>query len=74
MPDFYKGAYEKGDMFLLCSDGFRHVITEEEFMKIVNPKDVTTEKEMKDSAVYCTELNKQRKENDNISVIITKVD
>ncbi|MCB6415394.1 serine/threonine-protein phosphatase [Faecalimonas umbilicata] len=74
VPDFYKGAYEKGDMFLLCSDGFRHVITEEEFMKIVNPKDVTTEKEMKDSAVYCTELNKQRKENDNISVIITKVD
>ena len=74
VPDFFEGEYENGDTFLLCSDGFRHVITEEEFMKIVNPTQITTEKEMKDAAIYCTELNKQRKENDNISVIITKVD
>lgn len=74
VPDFYEGAYEKGDVFMLCSDGFRHVITQEEFFKILAPKNLTTEKSMKDAAIYCTELNKQRKENDNISVIITKVD
>lgn len=74
MPDFYNGTYEKGDVFLLCSDGFRHVISPEEFIKILNPQSLITEKDMKDAAVYCTELNKQRKENDNISVIITKVD
>lgn len=73
-PDFYDGTYHKGDLFLLCSDGFRHVITEEEFMKILEPQNLNTEKEMKDAAVYCTELSKQRKESDNISVIIIKVD
>lgn len=74
VPDFYEDAYKKGDVFLLCSDGFRHVITEDEFIKILNPKGMTAEKIMQDAAVYCTELNKQRKENDNISVIITKID
>lgn len=73
-PDFYEGVYQTGDMFLLCSDGFRHVITEEEFMKILDPQSMSTEKAMKDAAVYCTELNKQRRESDNISVIIIKVD
>lgn len=73
-PDFYHGKYESKDMFLLCSDGFRHVITEEEFVKILGQNEMNTEKEMKDAAVYCTELNKQRNESDNISVIIIKVD
>lgn len=73
VPDFYNGTYKEGDIFLLCSDGFRHMITQEEFIKIINPTSMTTEKAMKDAAIYCTELNKQRKENDNISVIIIKV-
>lgn len=73
-PDYFEGTCETEDMFMMCSDGFRHVITEEEFMKIINPQSITTEKDMKDAAVYCTELNKQRKENDNISVIMIKVD
>lgn len=74
VPDFYKGTYKEGDVFVLCSDGFRHVITQDEFMKILNPQSLDTEKAMKDAAIYCTELNKQRKENDNISVIIIKVE
>ncbi len=73
VPDFFTGVYQTGDVFLLCSDGFRHVITTDEFMKIIRPQQVRTEQEMKDAAIYCTELNKQRRENDNISVIITKV-
>lgn len=73
VPDFYEGIYKEGDVFMLCSDGFRHAITQEEFIKILDPQSMTTEKAMKDAAIYCTELNKQRKENDNISVIIIKV-
>lgn len=71
--DFYEGTYQEGDVFLLCSDGFRHVITEPEFMKILDPQNLNTEKAMKDAAIYCTELSKQRKESDNISAIIIKV-
>lgn len=74
VPDFFSGECQEGDLFMLCSDGFRHLITEEEFMKILDPKKLTTEKSMQDAAIYCTELNKQRKENDNISVIMIKID
>lgn len=73
VPDFFEGTYKKGDLFLLCSDGFRHAITEEEFCKIIKPEQMMDEQALTDAAVYCTELNKQRKENDNISVILTKV-
>lgn len=72
IPDFYEETYKEGDVFVLCSDGFRHLITDEEFMKILNPALLKDEKAMRDAAIYCTELNKQRKENDNISVIIIK--
>lgn len=74
VPDFFKGEHQKGDMFMLCSDGFRHLITEEEFMKILDPKKLNSEKLMQDATIYCTELNKQRKENDNISVVLIKID
>ena len=72
IPDFYEGEYEEGDLFILCSDGFRHQISVDEFMKILSPQLLTDEKAMRDAAIYCTELNKQRKESDNISVIIIK--
>ncbi len=72
VPDFFQGEFQEGDLFMLCSDGFRHLITDEEFGKILDPSKLTTEKSMQDAAVYCTELNKQRKENDNISVVLIK--
>ena len=74
VPDFFRGSFQSGDLFMLCSDGFRHAIEEEEFLKILDPSKLTTEKAMQDAAVYCTELNKQRKENDNISVIMIKIE
>ena len=57
---------------MVCSDGFRHVITEEEFIKLMNPDKLNTEKEMRDAAIYCTELNKSRQEKDNISVALVR--
>ena len=74
VPDFFEGEFETGNVFMICSDGFRHLITEEEFVKIINPEKLTTERAMQDAAIYCTELNKQRKETDNISVILIKAD
>lgn len=58
---------------MICSDGFRHLITEEEFCKIMVPENLQTEKELQDAAVYCTELNKSRLEKDNISVVLVKI-
>ena len=72
VPDFFEGTFEKENVFMICSDGFRHLITEQEFCEMLDAKKLSTEATMQEIAVYCTELNKQRRENDNISVILIK--
>lgn len=72
-PDFYEGSYAEGDMFMICSDGFRHVITEQEIYDKLNPYVLTTEDQMKEAAADLTELNKSRNETDNISVSLIRV-
>lgn len=72
IPDFSSGEYGKDEIYMVCSDGFRHVITEVEFIKLMNPDKLNTEKEMRDAAIYCTELNKSRQEKDNISVALVR--
>lgn len=72
MAEYEDGEYQPGTGFLLCSDGFRHVITDDEFLKLLTPDKLIEEKDLRDAAIYFTELNKQRKENDNISVILIK--
>lgn len=71
-PDFYSGQVEPDTVFMLCSDGFRHVISEEEIYEAMNPRAIRNEQQMKDSAVRLTELDKQRMEVDNISVAIIR--
>lgn len=54
---------------MLCSDGFRHEITEEEIYKYLNPGVMTDENRMKRNMDALIDLNKQRQERDNISVV-----
>lgn len=70
MPDFYGGTIHQNSVFVLCSDGFRHVITPEEIYEKLNPGVLVNEKVMKRNAIWLTELNKQRREVDNISVAV----
>lgn len=74
IPDFYNDGFENGVVFMLCSDGFRHLITNDELYAGLNSGVLNNEKVMKDAAVYFTELNKQRNERDNISVILVRAD
>ncbi|MDD3277635.1 MAG: serine/threonine-protein phosphatase [Lachnospiraceae bacterium] len=71
-PDFYIGDIDGESVFMLCSDGFRHIITPQEFYQFLNPDVLQTEDDMKNAAVYLTELNKQRREVDNISVALIR--
>lgn len=73
-PDFYTGIVDPGTMFLLCSDGFRHVVAPEELYQYLTPYRVFHEEAMKESLVYLTELNKYRQEVDNISAALVRVD
>lgn len=72
VPDFFVGQAEPNELFMLCSDGYRHVITEDEFYQYLNPNVLFDEGHMKESIKYFVELNKYRNETDNISVIIIR--
>ncbi len=71
--DFYQGKVTADMVFMLCSDGFRHIITEQEIYGWMSPSAVPTEQKMKDAQVHLVELNKTRREQDNISVALVKV-
>lgn len=71
-PDFYVGEFDRDSVFMMCSDGFRHVIHPEEFYERLKPELMVTEEKMKENAVYFTELNKLRREDDNISVALIR--
>ena len=71
-PDFFEGEVKSGEVYLLCSDGFRHIITEDEMFEQLNPQRLTDVNVMKRAALYLTDLNKSRRETDNISVIVIK--
>ena len=72
LPDFYRGTVFPGSLFLLCSDGFRHEISEQELYMQLQPSVLTTEEMMKEQLVYLTELVKSRMEMDNISAVVMK--
>jgi serine/threonine protein phosphatase PrpC len=59
--------------YLLCSDGFRHVISEEEIFESLNPVNCINKQAMHSNTRYLIDLVKQRNERDNISAILIKV-
>lgn len=68
-PEFYSGERKQNSVYMLCSDGFRHEITSEEIYEHFRPDKMTTTAQMKENELALIELNKQRQERDNISVI-----
>jgi serine/threonine protein phosphatase PrpC len=72
-PEFTIGTFAPETLFMLCSDGYRHMITPEEFWNNLNPQVVQTEQQIYDSIVHLAELNKYRREEDNISVIAVRM-
>ena len=72
VPDIERGTLEEGDVFLLCSDGFRHEISEQEIFGVMAPSLLTSEKVMKKSLVDLVNLSKTRNEKDNITALLIK--
>ena len=71
-PDFLKGKIQRNAVYFVCSDGFRHQISEEEIMEKLGPDNAANMEELKYGCVYLTELVKNRKETDNITVAAIK--
>ncbi len=71
-PDFFVGETKQNAVYMLCSDGFRHEITEQEIFDGFRPEVLVNDSVMKQNSVNLIELNKQRNERDNISVILVR--
>ena len=71
-PDFLKGKIQKNAIYLICSDGFRHQISEEEILEKLGPNAIKSDEDMKYGCVYLTEMVKNRKEADNITVAVIR--
>lgn len=72
-PQFTSGTPVPGEVYMLCSDGFRHRITEEEIYTAFLPQKLVNETVLEQQAKELVELNKQRQETDNISVLLVKI-
>ena len=71
-PDFFMGDVQINQCYMLCCDGFRHVINPQEFFQHLNPTVSTDPGVMQNNLVYLTELNKQRNETDNITAALIR--
>lgn len=72
-PEIVFGDTQKG-VYMLCSDGFRHEITEEEMYRTLNAAKLKNKQQMHNNAKKIIDLVKTRKEKDNISVILIKAE
>lgn len=72
-PEILVGKIEPG-AYLMCSDGFRHKITESDMYQYLNPKLLKSKSVMHENVQYLIEQVKVRKERDNISAILIKVE
>lgn len=72
-PQIICGAAEKG-AYMLCSDGFRHEITEKEIYESLNPVHLMNKNAMHSNARYLIDQVKSRNERDNISVVLIKAE
>lgn len=71
-PAFYQGITAPETSYLICSDGFCHEISLEEMLAQLGPKACVNPTIMRQNCIYLTELVKQRKEQDNISLVLLK--
>jgi len=69
VPDFFFGKIKKNATYVLCSDGFRHKISEPEMLSYFDSGKHSSSEDLKNTEISLIELNKKRQETDNISVV-----
>ena len=72
-PQILLGKTAKG-AYMMCSDGFRHEITENEMYESLNAVNLVNKEAMHNNALYLINQVKSRNERDNISVVLIKVE
>lgn len=71
-PDMFFDDSKTNAIYMLCSDGFRHEISADEIYEKLQPNVLFDEHTMNLHATELIELNKQRQERDNISIVLVR--
>lgn len=69
MYDFIIQKPERNCVFMLCSDGFRKMISGEEIQQTLSPASNPDQAALNKSLRYLLDLNMERRENDNITAL-----
>lgn len=72
-PEFEEYPAEINAVYVLCSDGFRHEIKEQEMLGLLSPRVIKTEADLNSTLKDIIELLKQRGEADNITAVSFKI-
>ena len=72
-PEVIMGRVQNG-VYMLCSDGLRHEVTEDELYQILCPDALKNKEMMNKNARRIIDLVKERKEKDNISIVVIKAE
>lgn len=72
-PQFLEFDVSSNTVLMLCSDGFRHQISEQEIQMEFSPSDLLSKEIMLQRSKNLIELNKSRKETDNITTLLVKI-
>lgn len=73
-PLFYRGKANAGEMFLSCSDGFRHFLSEEDIFKAFSPVRNGSEEDWTARLRQITDFDMEQGENDNITAVVVKLE
>lgn len=73
-PDFATGIIQREGTFLLCSDGFWHLIREEEMDQVLSPKELTNERQIEKRLQELGKAAIRRGETDNISAVCVRTE
>jgi serine/threonine protein phosphatase PrpC len=72
IPEYFFGETMENAVYLLCSDGFRHKISTQEIYSAFEPKNMISQEIIKNRELEMIDINKQRREEDNITVLTIK--
>ena len=73
-PEVKMGRLEIGANYMICSDGFRHVISPKEIFEGLNPDVTASKNDMKVKLRELIETVKSRNERDNITAVLFRAE
>lgn len=71
-PDIKYGTVMADTVYMFCSDGFKHVLTDAEILENFNPASMDSIGRMKKRSDHVIDMIKKRNERDNITVVLLK--